>query len=154
MTTLRLVVSNEDPGRVEFRLVRSHDAELAVELFDLIQVVLRANGREALPANFDIRPWLGASGGIALVAVRRGRVVGGVVAKVERPWLVTGAEIHVQQLAVSAAHGHAGIGTQLIERLTAIAAERGLSGVVLRSSLLPQRNYAPTADRREAQPAG
>jgi aminoglycoside 3-N-acetyltransferase I len=62
---------------------------------------------------------------IALAALAEGEVVGGLAAyrlrKFEQEW----SEIHVYDLAVSAAHRRRGIATGLFERLKTIAAARG-----------------------------
>lgn len=62
---------------------------------------------------------------IALVALERGEVIGGLVAyaldKLER----ARSEVYVYDLAVAEAHRRRGVATGLIERLRAVAHQRG-----------------------------
>jgi aminoglycoside 3-N-acetyltransferase I len=70
---------------------------------------------------------------IVLVATAGEQIVGGLVAyelqKLERPR----SELYLYDLAVAAAHRRRGIATALIERLRAIAAERGCSSLYVQA---------------------
>jgi len=63
---------------------------------------------------------------IALAAFAEGEVVGGLAAYLLRKFEQERSEIHVYDLAVSAAHRRRGIATGLFERLKTIAAARGV----------------------------
>lgn len=67
------------------------------------------------------------SGGsfIALAAVKNGHVIGGLAAYELQRFEQERSEIYIYDLAVVGAHRREGIATALIERLKAIAAERG-----------------------------
>lgn len=62
---------------------------------------------------------------IALAAVKSGVVVGGLAAYELRKFEQERSEIYIYDLAVASAHRREGIATALIERLKAIASERG-----------------------------
>lgn len=62
---------------------------------------------------------------IALAAVKRGEVVGGIAAYELRKFEQERSEIYIYDLAVAAGHRREGIATALIDKLKRIAAARG-----------------------------
>src|SRR5690554_3148638 len=68
---------------------------------------------------------LGGDHFIALVALKEGRVVGGLAAYELQKFEQARSEIYIYDLAVAAAHRREGVATALIEALKPIAAARG-----------------------------
>ena len=68
---------------------------------------------------------LGSDSFIALAAIEGDQVVGGVTAYELKKFEQERSEIYIYDLAVAAAYRRRGIATALIEKLKAIAAERG-----------------------------
>ncbi|MBE9139615.1 AAC(3)-I family aminoglycoside N-acetyltransferase [Nodosilinea sp. LEGE 07088] len=77
------------------------------------------------PSENYLRRLLGDDTFIALAAVKGGAVVGGLVAYELRKFEQERSEIYIYDLAVASGHRREGIATALIEKLKAIAAERG-----------------------------
>ncbi len=78
---------------------------------------------------------LGADHFIALVAARRGAVVGGLAAYELRKFEQARSEVYIYDLAVSAAHRRQGIATALINVLGEIAARRGAYVIFVQADL-------------------
>jgi aminoglycoside 3-N-acetyltransferase I len=76
------------------------------------------------PSAAYLRRLLGSDSFIALVAVKRGEVVGGVAAYELQKFEQERSEIYIYDLAVSEAHRREGIATALIEELRSIAVAR------------------------------
>jgi aminoglycoside 3-N-acetyltransferase I len=85
----------------------------------------RATYGEQPPDDAYLAALLGKENVIALVALDAETVVGGLVAYQLDKFERARSEIYIYDLAVAAAHRRRGIATALIERLRAIAAERG-----------------------------
>jgi aminoglycoside 3-N-acetyltransferase I len=68
---------------------------------------------------------LGGDSFVALAALKRGAVVGGLAAYELRKFEQERSEVYIYDLAVAAAHRREGIATALIEALKPIAAARG-----------------------------
>jgi aminoglycoside 3-N-acetyltransferase I len=77
------------------------------------------------PSEAYLRQLLGSDSFIALVAVKHDVVVGGLAAYELKKFEQERSELYIYDLAVAAAHRRTGVATALIERLKAIAAERG-----------------------------
>lgn len=90
------------------------------EAFDEIDTYSRKKPRPQY-----LRRLLGGDSFIALVALKRGEVVGGIAAYELHKFEQERSEIYVYVLAVAVAHRRAGIATALIEELKLISAERG-----------------------------
>lgn len=85
-----------------------------------------------------VRRLLASDGFIALVAVQDGAVVGGLAAYELQKYEQARSEIYLYDLAVLAAHRRRGIATALIERLKAVAAERGAWVVFVQADTGPE----------------
>ena len=79
----------------------------------------------AVPDDAYLERLLGREHFIALVATKGEEIVGGLAAYVLEKFEKERSEIYIYDLAVAEAHRREGIATALIERLKAIAAERG-----------------------------
>ena len=77
------------------------------------------------PSNSYLERLLGTAHFIALVALKQGRVVGGLTAYELIKYEQERSELYIYDLAVAAAHRRQGVATALIERTTDIAAKRG-----------------------------
>ena len=77
------------------------------------------------PGDAYLRGLLGNPGFIAIAALADGVVVGGLAAYVLPKFEQERSEIYIYDLAVAASHRRQGVATAMIERLQAIAAERG-----------------------------
>lgn len=77
------------------------------------------------PAADYLQRLLGSECFIALVAVKAGRVVGGLAAYELMKFEQKRSEIYIYDLAVAAAHRREGIATALIRALATIARDRG-----------------------------
>ncbi|NJM97910.1 MAG: AAC(3)-I family aminoglycoside N-acetyltransferase [Phormidesmis sp. RL_2_1] len=77
------------------------------------------------PSADYLRRLLSSDTFIALVALKRSEVVGGIAAYELRKFEQARSEIYIYDLAVASAHRREGIATALIEKLKTIAAERG-----------------------------
>jgi aminoglycoside 3-N-acetyltransferase I len=76
------------------------------------------------PREGYLRRLLGGDSFIALAAVKRGVVVGGLAAYELKKFEQERSEIYLYDLAVASAHRREGIATALIEKLQEIAAQR------------------------------
>lgn len=85
----------------------------------------RATYDQAQPSPDYLRRLLASDYFIALVAVRAGKVVGGIAAYELRKFEQQRSEIYIYDLAVAATQRRQGIATALIEDLKRIAAARG-----------------------------
>ncbi|QOR38072.1 GNAT family N-acetyltransferase [Billgrantia diversa] len=72
---------------------------------------------------------------IALVACKGGEIVGGLAAYELHKFEQERSEIYICDLAVAATHRREGIATALIERLKAMAAQRGAYVVYVQAGL-------------------
>ncbi len=72
---------------------------------------------------------------IALAAVKRGEVVGGLAAYQLRKFEQERSEIYIYDLAVAAAHRREGIATALIQELKKIAKVRGAYVVIVQADV-------------------
>lgn len=77
------------------------------------------------PSEEYLRQLLNGDTFIALAALKRSEVVGGIAAYELRKFEQERSEIYIYDLAVATAHRREGIATALIEKLKDIAAERG-----------------------------
>ncbi len=94
------------------------------------------------PGDGYLREILGADSFIALAAVQAGTVIGGLAAYELRKFEAERSEIYIYDLAVSAGHRRQGIATDLIERLRAIAAQRGVHVIFVQAD----RSDAPAVE--------
>ncbi len=78
----------------------------------------------AQPGSAYLQRLLGREGFIALVAVKKGQVVGGLTAYVFQKYEQERSEIYIYDLAVLADHRRQGIATALIEQLRQIGTRR------------------------------
>lgn len=90
------------------------------EAFDEVETFTRAQ-----PSAAYLERLLGSESFIALAAVKKGEVVGGLAAYELRKFEQERSEIYIYDLAVAAAHRREGIATALILGLKKIAAARG-----------------------------
>jgi aminoglycoside 3-N-acetyltransferase I len=90
------------------------------DAFDEVETYGRAR-----PGAAYFRRLLGRDYFIALAALKRGEVVGGIAAYELRKFEQERSEIYIYDLAVSASHRRQGIATALILELKGIAAARG-----------------------------
>lgn len=77
------------------------------------------------PSEEYLRRLLGSDTFIALVAIKSGKVVGGIAAYELIKFEQARSEIYIYDLAVASQNRREGIATALIEKLKEIAAERG-----------------------------
>jgi aminoglycoside 3-N-acetyltransferase I len=77
------------------------------------------------PSEDYLRRLLGGDSFIALAALKRGDVIGGIAAYELRKFEQERSEIYIYDLAVASGHRRQGIATALIEQLKEVAAERG-----------------------------
>ncbi len=77
------------------------------------------------PGQEYLRRLLGGDSFIALVALKGGRVVGAIAAYELRKFEQERSEIYLYDLAVASEHRREGTATALVEKLKALAAERG-----------------------------
>lgn len=77
------------------------------------------------PSDDYLRRLLGNETFIALVAMKNGKVVGGIAAYELQKFEQQRSEIYIYDLAILEAHRREGIATALIEKLKEIAAARG-----------------------------
>lgn len=103
----------------------------AVEGMDALRAVFgrvfddEATYGGAPPTRDYTRALLASDSVIALAAVEAGIVIGGLVAYVLPKFEQARSEIYIYDLAVDAAHRRRGVATALIQRLQAMAVERG-----------------------------
>ena len=89
----------------------------------------------ARPREAYLRRLLGGDSFIAVAALHRGEVVGGLAAYELRKFEQERSEIYIYDLAVSAAHRRRGIATALIQQLKVIAAARGAYVIYVQADL-------------------
>jgi aminoglycoside 3-N-acetyltransferase I len=89
----------------------------------------------ARPREAYLRRLLGGDSFIAVAALQRGEVVGGLAAYELRKFEQERSEIYIYDLAVSAAHRRRGIATALIQQLKVIAAARGAYVIYVQADL-------------------
>ena len=77
------------------------------------------------PSADYLKRLLGSETFIALVAMKEGRVIGGLAAYELPKFEQERSEVYIYDLAVAAAHRRQGVATALIEEVRAIAATRG-----------------------------
>ena len=77
------------------------------------------------PREGYLRKLLGSESFIALVALKKGDVVGGLAAYELAKFEQERSEIYIYDLAVATAHRREGLATALIEKLKVLAAARG-----------------------------
>jgi aminoglycoside 3-N-acetyltransferase I len=87
----------------------------------------------ARPPDGYLRDLLAGRCFIALVAVKAGRVVGGLAAYELRKFERARSEIYIYDLAVAEAHRRAGVAMALIEALRTLAARRGASVIFVQA---------------------
>jgi aminoglycoside 3-N-acetyltransferase I len=90
----------------------------------------------ARPSPAYLQRLLGGECFIALAALKRGDVVGGIAAYELRKFEQERSEIYIYDLAVAAAHRRQGIATALIEELRKIAAARGAYVIFVQADLV------------------
>jgi aminoglycoside 3-N-acetyltransferase I len=90
------------------------------------------------PSKDYLRRLLGDDTFIALAAVKRGEVVGGIAAYELRKFEQERSEIYIYDLAVAGGHRREGIATALIARLRKIAAERGAYVIFVQADTSPE----------------
>ncbi len=91
---------------------------------------------------------LGSDGFIVLAAERDGQVLGGLAAYVLQKYEQACSEVYLYDLAVRGDSRRQGIATALIERLRALAAERGASLVFVQADTEPEDEAAIALYRR------
>jgi aminoglycoside 3-N-acetyltransferase I len=89
----------------------------------------------AQPSNGYLSRLLGNESFIALAAVKRNDVVGGLAAYVLHKFEQERSEIYIYDLAVSDAHRREGIATALIGKLQEIAAARGVYVIYVQADI-------------------
>ena len=89
----------------------------------------------ARPDSAYLRRLLGSDQFMALAALKRGEVVGGLVAYELRKFEQARSEIYIYDLAVAEAHRREGIATALIRELQSIAAARGAYVIFVQADL-------------------
>jgi aminoglycoside 3-N-acetyltransferase I len=104
----------EDVGLMEALLTTFGEAFEDVETY---------NGNR--PSPDYLRQLLKSDYFIAIAALKADKVVGGIAAYELKKFEQERSEIYIYDLAVSAAHRREGIATALIQKLKAIAADRG-----------------------------
>jgi aminoglycoside 3-N-acetyltransferase I len=112
---------------MEIRRLSAGDRRVMEELLDLFAEVFqepRTYGG-ARPSAAYQRELLGDDTFVALVAIARGKVVGGLAAYELRKFEQERSEFYLYDLAVVDAHRRRGVATALIESLKVVAAERG-----------------------------
>lgn len=126
MATDPIKVHRLRPGETE--LLRDLNAMFADAFED-------ANYASRPPTTAYLERALSCDATIALVAIDRGRVVGGLTAyelvKLEQPR----SEVYIYDLAVAAAYRRRGIATGLIDAVRRIAAEHGADVVYVQADL-------------------
>ena len=112
---------------MEIRCLTGTDLRLMEELLDLFREVFREPEAysAARPSAAYQRDLLEDGGFVALVAIERGQVVGGLAAYELRKFEQERSEFYLYDLAVAEAHRRRGIASALIETLKGVAAERG-----------------------------
>lgn len=109
-------------------------------MHDLLTVFGEAFGEvetygAARPGRAYMERLLGSDAFIALVARKGGEVVGGLAAYELHKFEQERSEIYIYDLAVAEAHRREGIATALIERLRAVAAQRGAHVAYIQADL-------------------
>ena len=89
----------------------------------------------APPDDRYLRDLLSSPTFVALAALADGEVVGGIVAYVLPKFEQARAELYLYDLAVDERHRRQGVATALLERLRALAAERGAYVVFVQADL-------------------
>ena len=87
----------------------------------------------ARPGKAYMERLLGSDDFIALVALKEGRVVGGLTAYVLRKFEQERSEIYIYDLAVDGAHRRQGIATALIEAVKPIAKASGAYVIIIQA---------------------
>ena len=90
------------------------------------------------PSEDYLRTLLGGDSFIALVALKGDEVIGGIAAYELRKFEQERSEIYLYDLAVALGHRRAGIATRLIEKLKAVAAERGAYAIFVQADTSPE----------------
>ena len=117
----------DSPETYEIQRLGAQNLEQMQDLLTLFGAVFE------MPETYDAarpgKPYmerlLGSDDFIALVALKDGRVVGGIAAYVLRKFEQARSEIYIYDLAVDAAHRRQGVATALIEALKPIARDCG-----------------------------
>ncbi|MGH8503232.1 MAG: AAC(3)-I family aminoglycoside N-acetyltransferase [Gammaproteobacteria bacterium] len=119
------------------RLLKPADVELMEamltafgEAFDEVETYSAAR-----PSAAYLERLLGSDSFIAVAALKRGEVVGGIAAYELRKFEQERSEIYIYDLAVAAAHRREGIATALILELKKIAAARGAYVIFVQADL-------------------
>lgn len=90
---------------------------------------------KARPGKAYCERLLGTNHFIALAALQDGAVVGGIAAYELHKFEQERSEIYIYDLAVSASHRRRGIATALINKLQAIASQRGVYVIFVQADL-------------------
>lgn len=116
-----------NPMKTTVRPLATGDVDLLRELNALFATVFgdTASYASKLPSPAYLERLLASETFIAVVALKAGRVVGGLAAYVLHKFEQERSEIYIYDLAVAEAHRREGIATALIRELQRIAAERG-----------------------------
>jgi aminoglycoside 3-N-acetyltransferase I len=99
--------------------------------FDEVETYGKARPREAY-----LERLLSSDYFIALVALKDGKVVGGIAAYELQKFEQERSEIYIYDLAVAAAHRREGIATALIQELRKIASARGAYVIFVQADLV------------------
>jgi aminoglycoside 3-N-acetyltransferase I len=112
---------------MEISLLQPADLDLMYGVLDLFGEVFadRQSYCENQPSRAYLADLLLSREFIAITALEQGSMVGGFAAYELRKFERERSEIYVYDLAVAEPHRRRGIATALIERLKAVAAERG-----------------------------
>lgn len=98
------------------------------EVFEMLQTYGAAR-----PGKAYMERLLGSDDFIALVALKEGRVVGGLAAYVLRKFEQERSEVYIYDLAVDGAHRRRGVATALIEAVKPIARDSGAHVILIQA---------------------
>ena len=112
---------------IDIRQLTPNDIPLMEALLETFGEVFNdvATYTERRPSPEYLQRLLGGDAFIALTAIKKGLVVGGIAAYELKKFEQERSEIYIYDLAVASGHRREGIATALIEKLKEIAAGRG-----------------------------
>jgi aminoglycoside 3-N-acetyltransferase I len=119
--------SRRPDGAVAVKVLASGDAPLMRELLDVFGEAFEDTetySARRRPDDSYLQGLLGSDSFIALVATKRGQVVGGLAAYELRKFEQPRSEVYIYDLAVLEAHRREGVATALIRELQRLAALR------------------------------
>lgn len=112
---------------IDIRQLTPYDIPLMEALLETFGEAFNdtASYTEKRPGPDYLRQLLGGDSFIALTALKKDLVVGGIAAYELKKFEQERSEIYIYDLAVASGHRRAGIATALIEKLKQVAARRG-----------------------------